>query len=295
MNRRHFIKTGVLGVAGLAFGKALAIQPSNLVFNGPSIEQVKLGNTGISIPRIGLGTGTVGYSNGSNQTRLGMNQFVKMAQHCYDQGIRYFDMAESYGSHKYVGNAIKNFPREDVILCTKIWTHPNDSKKIQPVEVALDRYRKDLETDYIDILLMHCLVDKGWTKSRSYYMDTLSEAKSKGILKSVGVSCHSWDALEEAVDSPWVDVILARINPFQSHMDGTPEAINGLLKRAKDNGKGIIGMKIFGEGKHIADTEREQSLNFAFKEANIHSMTIGLESIAQVDDLVSRAVRILKA
>lgn len=296
MDRRKFIKSSIAGAAALAFTQCKATTGLRYFpANDTVIDKVKLGKTGISIARAGLGTGTIGYNNGSNQTRIGMDNFVKMARHAYDRGMTYFDMAESYGSHTYVGNAIKELPRENITLCTKIWTHPNGSDKIEPVDKTLDRYRKDLGTDYIDILLMHCLTEKNWSESRKYYMDALAEAKQRGILRSVGVSCHSWDAMAEAVDSPWVDVILARINPFGTHMDGETEAVNNLLAQAKENGKGIIGMKIFGEGKNTSDEEREQSLNFAIKESNIHCMTIGLESINQIDDLVERVTRIRKS
>lgn len=130
----------------------------------------------------------------------------------------------------------------------------------------------------------------GWSQNRRHYMDGLSKAKQDGIIKAVGVSCHNWDAMVEAVDNPWVDVIMARINPFQSLMDGTPDAVKELLGKARKNGKGVIGMKIFGEGRHVSDGEREQSLKFALTEANIHCMTLGLESIAQVDDAVGRVM-----
>lgn len=133
-----------------------------------------------------------------------------------------------------------------------------------------------------------------WNETRKQYMDGFSKAKQDGIVKAVGVSCHNWDALVQAVDSPWVDVILARLNPFQTHMDGTPEAINELLGRAKKNGKGVIGMKIFGEGKHISDEERERSIKFAVTQGNIHCLTLGLESTAQLDDAVERVMRLAK-
>lgn len=256
---------------------------------------VKLGDTGLKIAQIGLGTGSVAYDKASNQTRLGMDKFMKLTRHAYDNGIKYFDLADSYGSHSFMANALKHMEREKVQLCSKIWTHPNGSDKIVPVEQTIDRFRSEIKTDYIDIVLMHCLMENKWTESRSYYMDALSKAKQDGIIKIVGVSCHNWDAMVEAVDSPWVDVILARINPFQSNMDGTPEAVNELLGKAKRNGKGIIGMKIFGEGKNVSTEERESSLNYAIREANIHCMTIGLESESQIDDLVGRVSRINQA
>lgn len=292
IDRRKFIKTGVIGVAGLTLASQNVFSAISPLSPEDNIRKVAFGKTGLMISQIGLGTGTSGYNHGSNQTRLGTEKFVKLARHAYDRGIRYFDMADSYGSHSYIKSALKHMDREKVELCTKIWTHPNGSDKISAVDEAIDRFRSEIGTDYIDIVLMHCLMEPKWTESRSYYIDALSKAKQDGLIKAVGVSCHNWDAMAEAVENPWVDVILARINPFQTHMDGTPEAVNELLGKAKQNGKGIIGMKIFGEGKNVSDEERERSLQFAIKKANIHCMTIGLESESQIDDLVERITRI---
>ncbi len=138
------------------------------------------------------------------------------------------------------------------------------------------------------------MVRPNWKEEKKIFIDGFLEAKEKGIVKAVGVSCHNWQAMEEAADDPWVDVILARINPFGVHMDNTPETVVALLKKAKQNGKGIIGMKIFGNGDKISETDREQSIRFAVTEGVIHSMTLGMESVAQVDDAVERVMRIVK-
>ena len=291
ITRRSFIHTGLAGFAGLT----VAGQGSYNIDLKPEIkvDKVKLGNSGLTVSRIALGTGSVGGSNASNQTRLGMNMFVEMANHAYDRGITFFDMADSYGSHPYVGHAIKTMPREEITLLTKIWTHEDGSERNIPVRESLDRYRKEIGTDYIDILLMHCLMQPGWSNNRKHYIDGLSKAKEDGIVKAVGVSCHNWEAMVEAVNNPWVDVILARINPFQSHMDNTPEMVSKLLGEAKEKGIGIIGMKIFGEGRHVEDYEREQSIKYALNEGNTHCMTLGLESIAQVDDAVERVMKLV--
>ncbi len=295
IDRRKFIKTGIIGVAGLTISGQHAFAALETSAENKTIPQVALGNTGIYISQVGLGTGTSGYNHSSNQTRMGTEKFTKLARYAYDNGLRYFDLADSYGSHTFMADALKHMDREKVRILTKIWTHPNGSDKIVPVDQTLDRCRKEIGTDYIDIVLMHCLMESKWTESRSYYMEELSKAKQAGIVKAVGVSCHDWNAMVEAVDSPWVDVILARINPFQVLMDNTPEAVNELLGKAKKNGKGVIGMKIFGEGKRVSDQDREESLNFAIKQANIHCMTIGLESESQIDDLKSRIIRLNKA
>ncbi|MDD3189919.1 MAG: aldo/keto reductase [Fermentimonas sp.] len=291
ISRRSFIHTGLAGFAGLT----VAGQGSFNIDLRPEIkvDKVKLGNSGLTVSRIALGTGTIGGSKASNQTRLGMDKFAAMANHAYDRGITFFDMADSYGSHPYVGHAKKTMPREKITLLTKIWTHEDGSENIADVRETLDRYRKEMDTDYIDILLMHCLTKPGWSNNRKHYMEGLSKAKEDGIVKAVGVSCHNWEAMVEAVDNPWVDIILARINPFQSNMDNTPDAVSELLGKAKEKGIGVIGMKIFGEGRHVKDSEREQSIKYALTKGNTHCMTLGLESIAQVDDAVDRVMRLV--
>lgn len=292
MDRRKFIQTGIAGVAGLSLSsQGLA----NITFALPSnaaVDKVKLGDTGLTVSRIAMGTGTRGWDYQSNQTRLGMDNFVKLAQHGYDRGVRFFDMADMYGSQPFVGGALKSLPRENITLLTKMWTYDEGSEKREPVQKTLDRFRKETGSEYFDILLLHCMTQGNWHETRKYYMDGLSKAKQDGLVKAVGISCHNWEAMAEAAENPWVDVIMARINPFQTHMDGTPEAVSNLLAKAKKNGKGIVGMKIFGEGKNVSDEERERSIRFALTEGNIHAMTLGLESQAQMDDAIERVMRL---
>ena len=291
MNRRKFIKTGVLGLAGISVLQSGIAHNSIALPVNVLVDRVKLGETGLTVSRIAMGTGTSGYNKASNQTRLGMDNFVKMAHHAYERGIRLYDMADGYGSMPFVGEAIKTLPRENITLLTKMWTHENGSDKVESVSENINRYLKEAGTDYIDILLMHCMMQGDWNKTRTHYMDGFSKAKQDGIVKAVGVSCHNMEALAEAAVNPWVDVIMARINPFGTNMDGAPDEIKKILATAKANGKGVIGMKIFGEGKHVADDEREQSIRFALTEGNLHCMTLGLEAIAQMDDAIERVMR----
>lgn len=291
MNRRKFIRTGVAGVAGLSLTQVGWADIQRVLPAKVSVDKVKLGKTGLKVSRIALGTGTVGWNYESNQTRLGMDNFVQMAHHGYERGIRFFDMADTYGSQPFVGQALKGLSRDKVTLMTKMWTHDEGSDKREPVRRTLDRFRRELGSEYIDIVLMHCMTSGDWAEKKKFYMDGLAQAKQDGIVKAVGVSCHNWDALVEAANNPWCDIILARLNPFQSHMDGTLEDVNALLGKAREKGKGILGMKIFGEGKHVADEEREESICFAVTKSNLHAMTLGLESIAQMDDAIDRVMR----
>jgi len=294
MNRRKFIQTGLTGLAGFSVISSGVLNLNCSTSKAMTIDKVKLGNSGLTVSRIAMGTGSRGYNRSSNQTRLGMERFIELAHHAYERGINFFDTADGYGSHPYVGNTIKSLPREKVILLTKMWTYEDPDKR-EPVEKNLDRYRQETGSDYFDILLMHCMSSGNWNETRKYYMDAFLKAKQDGIVKAIGVSCHNIDALAEAAVNPWVEVIMARINPFGTNMDGPPDAVKAILEKAKNNGKGIIGMKIFGEGKHVTDDERQQSLEFALSKGNTHCMTLGFESEAQIDDAVERVMKIVKS
>lgn len=315
MDRRKFLKTGI--AASTLIGGNLIYAGCTLPPNEPDNGEiddgndddpngngngnnnqaildikVKLGETSLTVPLMAMGTGTSGWGGSSNQTRMGMDKFVSLAKNAYEKGMRFYDMAEGYGSHRFVAQSIKNLPREELTLLTKITTtsgiSANDTRR------KIDSFRNELGTDYFDIILMHYMTSGGWASSRQGAMEGLARAKADGIVKAVGISAHSLDALRDAAKSPWVDVILARINPFGSNMDGSPETIKEVLRVARNNGKGVIGMKIFGEGSRVKDEEREQSLRFALTESNMHCMTIGYQNIAQMNDAISRVVRIMK-
>ena len=294
INRRSFIYTSAVGLTGCAVLTATGLASQGFTPITATIDKVKLGNSGLLVSRIALGTGSIGGNHQSNQTRMGMSKFVSMASHAYDRGIHFFDTADSYGSYPYVREVFKEIPREKVILLGKMWTE-NDPSKAEPVEKALDRFRKETGSDYFDIMLLHCMTSGNWPQEKKRYIDFFSKAKQNGIIKAVGVSCHNFEALKVAAQDPWVDVILARINPFRAHMDGSPAEINAVLELARSNGKGIVGMKIFGNGDRVLESEREESITYAVKKSSIHCMTLGMESIAHVDDAIDRVMRIVKS
>jgi predicted aldo/keto reductase-like oxidoreductase len=115
-------------------------------------------------------------------------------------------------------------------------------------------------------------------------MEELALAKEKQQVRAVGVSCHDLEALKTAASCPWLDVILARINPKGVKMDGTPEEITAVLQDAKANGKAVIGMKIFGEGQ--LREEKESCIKFAQELGVLDTMTIGFEKPEQIDDVL---------
>jgi 1-deoxyxylulose-5-phosphate synthase len=295
LNRRDFIRESAIGITGVSALMTAMPEMTYATDKSSVFDTVALGKTGLKVSRIALGTGTRGWRKESDQTRLGISKFVNLARYAFDKGIHFLDTADMYGSHTYAREVLKDIPRDKITLLTKVMTYDEEGwYKAEPFEKSIDRFRKELGTDYIDIFLMHCMVNGQWPIQYKHYMDGLSEAKAKGIIKAVGLSCHSLEAMKEASVNPWVDVLLARINHKGARMDSSPEKVMEVLEVARKNGKGVMGMKIFGCGDLIKEDEREESLNFVLKSGNVHCMTIGMENTRQIDDTISRVMRIAR-
>ena len=284
MHRRDFIRSAAagLGAAFLARQSILnALAETQLSRKYAATETVTLGKTGIKTSRLAMGTGTVGYAKHSNQTALGVGGLSALLLNGYDHGLRFFDTADAYGSHPHVAAALKQLPRDKITVMTKSW-----SRTPQEMGADLERYRRELGTDYLDIVLMHCLTDGDWTERYKGVMEVLSEAKEKGIIRAHGCSCHSVEALRAAAKSPWVEVDLVRINPIGSHMDADPDTVVSVIKQMKASGKGIVGMKILGQGD--LRTRQSEALKYALSLNLLDAFTIGAESKAEQDNLIER-------
>lgn len=291
--RRAFVG-GVAAAAATtqATEGAAATPPPVSAARVPRPPRVTLGETGVTLSRLGQGTGVHGYRRQSDQTRMGFSKLVDLFHHAYDRGVTFFDLADLYGTHVYFREALRTIPREKVAILTKVWWRydgPEEktsaAHRAQVARSTLDRFRHELTTDYLDIVLLHCLTAKDWRQQMTPYMDTLSEEKERGTIKAVGVSCHDFAALKAAAESPWVDVILARINPRGVKMDGSPDEVIPVLEQAKANGKSILGMKIFGEGKLV--TDKEACIRYAQRHEFMDAMTIGFEKPQQIDEVLT--------
>jgi aryl-alcohol dehydrogenase-like predicted oxidoreductase len=283
MRRREFMAGTVrgLGAAWLASKGFQGYASPALAQKFNATDTVTLGGTGIKTSRLAMGTGTVGTGHHSHQTALGIKGLSDLLLNGYDHGLRFFDSADSYGSHPHVAEALKHVPRDKVTVLTKTWAR--DPKEAR---ADLDRFRRELGTDHIDVCLMHCLTEGDWTERYGGVMDVLSEAKQKGIIRAHGCSCHSLEALRAAAASPWVDVDLVRINPIGSHMDAEPATVVGVLRQMRAAGKGIVGMKILGEGD--MRTRQDEALKYALSLGVLDAFTIGAESQAEQEDLIRR-------
>jgi aryl-alcohol dehydrogenase-like predicted oxidoreductase len=289
MLRRDFLRRTATGLAAAGLA-AIGLAPKTaraayldlppLPHKLSASDEVVLGSTGIRTSRLAMGTGTIGYGGGSNQTRTGRATTL-LRNGFHDNGLRFFDAADSYGSHPYVKAAIQGLPRDKVTILTK-----TDTRDPIGVHADLDRFRRELGVDYIDIVLIHCVTERDWNTRFRGAMDVLSEAKQKGIIRAHGVSCHSLQALKAAAADPWVEIDLVRLNPIGSHMDAAPETVLPVIQQMRAQGKGIVGMKILGQGD-LRDKPSE-AIRYALSTGVLDAFTIGAETQTEQNDLTRR-------
>ena len=293
LNRRDFLRAATLG-------SMAAMLPGRIFADAPDPTRiVSLGKI-LKFPLIGIGTG-VKASNRSNALwRSGQENFDATISKAYDEGVRLFDCADSYGSLPHVGRVLKGKPRDSYVLVSKVWCHPKggipENEPRDDAKAVVERFLKEFGTDYIDLVQMHCQTDKEWTTKYRRQMDQLEECKQKGLIRAHGCSCHSIAALETAAAEPFVDVVHTRINPFGMSMDGTPEQVVPVLKKIHEAGKGVIGMKLIGEGRLSNDPDKiNQALKFVMGLGCVDVLIIGFEHPAQIADYKARVQKTLTA
>jgi len=278
MKRREFIRYSALTASALT----LSPYTNLLAEKKHAYDIINLGNSGIQVSRLAMGTGTHGVNRRSNQTeKLGIKGVADLLHAAYDNGINFWDSADQYGTHPHLKEALKGIEREKVVILTK--THATTAAEMK---ADLDRFRKEIGTDYLDIVLLHLMTDPEWPKEKEGAMEVLARAREDGIIRTHGVSCHTFGALEAASKSDWVQVDLARINPEGIVMDAEIPAVVKVLENMHKNGKGIIGMKVLGGGR--LRNQVDECLRYVLNLNCVDAFTIGQENIKEMKDLISR-------
>jgi aryl-alcohol dehydrogenase-like predicted oxidoreductase len=279
MKRRDFLRLGFYGGAAAAgLPGWAAAQPKKR----HASDVVTLGNTGIKLSRLAMGTGTNGVGKSSNQTRkLGLDGLADLFWYGYDQGLRFWDSADQYGSHPHLKKALTKVPRDKVVILTK--TH---AATAQQLRADLDRFRQEIGTDYLDIVLLHAMTRRNWPELRKGAMEALAEARQKGLVRAHGCSFHSLEALKAGAVTPWLQVALIRLNPVQAYMDADPRTVIDVAAEMKAARKGLIAMKILGQGD--LRNRVDEALAFALRQHCLDCFTIGIESRDELADLVRR-------
>lgn len=301
ISRRNFIRKSVETVGVVSIGNEL-ISKAEAAPARTASDWVQLGRknkNNVKIPRLGIGTGSI---NGQVQRSLGQEGFTKLIGYAYDRGVHYFDTADNYKTHEMIREAIKanKIPRDKIFIQTKL---PIREETTKDPMATIDRYRKELGTDYFDSLLIHCATKETWVEDLKFLMEAFDKAQDKGIIKIKGCSCHGLRALRAATKNNWVEVQLARINPQGHYVDQNlpdvhdpngnyPEAMTE-IKAMHAEGRGIIAMKLCGNGDFVKAEDREKAVQHAIKCGFVDAMVIGFKSNAEIDEAIERVNRAL--
>jgi aryl-alcohol dehydrogenase-like predicted oxidoreductase len=252
------------------------------------MEYVDFGSTGLRVSRLSVGTGTHGWGGRSEQTALGLDGLASLLRLAYDCGINFWDAADEYGSHPHIARALQGVPRDAVVIATK-----TTSRSAKAVRRDVERFLRELNTDVLDIVLMHFVTQRDWPRRYSGAMEALSRAKEQGKVRAVGVSCHGLGALRAAAETDWVEVVLARINYAGVNMDAHPSEVVPVIERMYTFGKAVYGMKVLGCGR-LAEDPRA-AMRYVFQLGTVHAITIGtskrehlLGNVRLVEELAPR-------
>ena len=280
--RREFLKTG-LAAGALAFTGSLPLNAARQT----ATEWVTLGKSGVKVTRLAFGTGSF---SGKVQRELGQEGFTRLVRYAYDQGIRFFETAESYGDmHRMLGVALKGIPRESYRIMSKVTTREG----VNPQE-KIDELRKLANTDYFDVLLLHWQHTGTWPKDSHRWQDGILEAESKKAVVSHGASVHGLPALRQVPGNKWLEIAMIRMNHKGTRMDAEDYNTDGLgnvsevvthVKQVRKEGMGVISMKLVGEGTFNRE-DRKAAMKFAFKNAGVDSVTVGYKNTAEIDEAI---------
>ncbi|PYV02916.1 MAG: oxidoreductase [Acidobacteria bacterium] len=282
-SRRDFLKTG-LAAAAVAGASSLALRAARET----ATDWVTLGRSGVKVTRLALGTGTM---SGKVQRELGQEQFTRQVRYAYDHGIRFFETAESYGEmHRMLGVALQGIPRDSYRLMSKVTTREG----VDPQQ-KIDELRKLAQTDYFDIMLLHWQHTATWPVDSARWQDGILEAQARHAVLGHGASVHGLPALRQVPGNKWLGVAMIRMNHKGKSMDAEDYATPGLgnvsevvahVKQVRQDGMGVISMKLAGEGTFTTREDRQAAMRFAFRNAGVDCVTVGYKNTEEIDEAI---------
>jgi aryl-alcohol dehydrogenase-like predicted oxidoreductase len=282
-SRRDFVKAG-LAAGVLAGAGRLPLKAERET----ATDWVTLGKSNVKVTRLAFGTGSF---SGRVQRELGQDGFTRLVRHAYDQGVRFFETAESYdGMHEMLGVALQGIPRDSYRLMSKVTTRQG----VDP-QAKIDELRKLAKTEYFDVMLLHYQHTATWPTDTVRWQDGILEAQHKQAVVIRGASVHGLPALRQVPGNQWLDVAMIRMNHKGTRMDAEQYDTNGLgnvsevvshVKQVRKQGMGVISMKLVGEGAFTQRSDRQEAMRFAFRNAGVNCVTVGYKNTAEIDEAI---------
>lgn len=249
INRKTFLKKSFLTALGVGMApKLFSITPKSKV----SLEKRLLGNTGIKVTALGIGA-----------SRTQEHAVLRAA---LDSGITFLDTGRSYANGEnevMVGEVLKGI-RKQFVIQSKMKVDLDEGKATaqdirEQMETSLGESLKALQTDYIDVMLLHGIREKEYIHNETI-RKVFTEMKQRGAIRAFGFSSHSnhVELLSEANKDHFFDVVMVPFNPFGGFKHSRSnwstswdqEALIKEMKTAHEAGTGIVAMKTCSGGKY---------------------------------------------
>ena len=265
IDRRKFIRmTAVAAIGGPALlssacSETRASSNTKQVVAGTQKSTMtyrKLGRTGYMSSRLVFGCGAA----------LVGGRAVRLLDRAFEAGINHYDVGSNVayrGSERHLAPFLKSH-RDDVWVVSKapapVWIRPSDKVTLQQARSAADYWAnqmdaslKELQTDNVDAYYLMGVNNPSLVKSEEVY-NAFLKARDAGKVRFFGLSTHNnaQGVLEAAIETGWYDLAMIGITPAgwydwstKELVPGTPALmeVQNLLKRARDKGIGLIGMK----------------------------------------------------
>ncbi len=242
----------------------------------PEMEYRLLGKTGLLVSRLCFGALTIG----PLQISLSVSQGAKIIRHALEAGINFIDTAELYGTYAHIREGLKGFPGQ-VVIASRSYASTRAGMR-NSLELALD----SLQRDYIDIFLLHEQESFFTIKGHWEAVEYLLEAKKQGLVRAIGISTHSVEAVRAAARIPEFDVIQPIINVAGIGIKGGGRTeMLAAIREAAAFGKGLYGMKALGGGNLLERVP--EALNFTLGIVELAAIAVGMATLAEVDYNVS--------
>ena len=288
--RRQFLQTGVAATV------LSGLRGATTKTKRSATDWVTLGKSKVKVTRLAFGTGTFG---GRVQRELGQEEFSRLVRHAYDRGIRFFETAEGYhGMPEMLSIALKGVPRDTYRLMTKYSTPAAGDPAPR-----IDQFRKQLNTEYIDILLLHCLRPPTWAADYQSLQDGFLAAQDKKIILARGASVHGLPALRTIPGNQFLEIAMIRMNHNGTRMDtesmrdieaiGNVDEVVKYTRQVHQQGMGVISMKLCGEGRFTSAEDRDAAMKFAMNLGCVDTVTIGFKNTAEIDEAIDRMGRVM--
>jgi predicted aldo/keto reductase-like oxidoreductase len=227
------------------------------------MEKRILGRTRFEVSVVGLG--------GIPIQRVDKETAYEIVKEAYENGINFIDTARGYrNSEELLGHAIERIGRDKFILATKSMARTYD-KVLEEIAISLN----DLRTDYIDLFQLHNVrtkEDLDTVLGENGALKAAKELKAKGVIKEIGITSHSVDILDIALDTDEFSTIQCPYNPVERLGER-------VFQKAKERNIGVIVMKPLAGG---AISKGELSLRFILENDNVTTAIPGMDSIEQV-------------